>query len=145
MWIVLLIALLALIAALVALNYWWRRQFSRDEQGWYKQMEALRQEETRAVKQIQAEQEALFNSMIEGVLVLDEQGRIRMANRAFSELFSSTADLRGKKLMEAFRNHEVNELVQKLSAEKGGVIDYEMKLPGLEERWLQVNATAVAS
>ena len=50
--------------------------------------------------------------MAEGVLVLDGDGRVQVANRAFAELFNTTGDLRGKVLLEAVRSHEVAELVK---------------------------------
>jgi two-component system phosphate regulon sensor histidine kinase PhoR len=128
--------------ALVALHFWWRSKMARAERWWRKEIDFARQHETDAARKIQAEQEALFNSMIEGVLVLDEHDRIRLANRAFTQLFSGPGDLRGKTLIEAFRSHEISELVERLGG-KGSVLDYEMRLPGLDERWLQVNATAI--
>jgi two-component system, OmpR family, phosphate regulon sensor histidine kinase PhoR len=141
-WTALTIVLLA-VAALVWQHFWWRQKLERAEQHWRGEIESSRRHEAEAAKKIQAEQEALFNSMIEGVLVLDEQGRIRLANRAFAQLFGGPSDLGGKTLIEAFRRHEVSDLVEKLGGE-GSVLDYEMKLPGLEERWLRVNATGIA-
>jgi PAS domain-containing protein len=44
--------------------------------------------------------------MIEGVLVLDEAGRVQFANSTFAELFNTTGVLRGKTLLEAVRLHE---------------------------------------
>ena len=82
--------------------------------------------------------------MAEGVLVLDGDGRVQVANRAFAELFNTAGGLRGKVLLEAIRSHEVAELVNRVDIE-GRVLAHEMKLPGLEERWLQVNAAAISS
>ena len=129
--------------ALVVLHFWWQRRLRRVQQASREQIKSLRRSGDEAALKIKAEQEALFNSMIEGVLVLDEQGHIRLANRAFSQLFGGPADIHGKTLIEAFRSHEISELVKRLGGQ-GSVLDYEMKLPGLEERWLQVNATAIA-
>jgi two-component system, OmpR family, phosphate regulon sensor histidine kinase PhoR len=140
-WITLTIVLLA---AVVWLHFSWRRRFEKSRKAWCEEMESLKRQSSGEAKKFQAEQEALFNSMIEGVLVLDEQGRIRLANRAFAQLFEGQQDLRGKTLIEAFRSHEVSELVERLGGQ-GSVLDYEMRLPGLEERWLQVNATSIGS
>jgi two-component system, OmpR family, phosphate regulon sensor histidine kinase PhoR len=141
MWPTLII--IALLAALFLLHNWWRGRLTREREHWSAEVDSLRDAGSQAAGQKQAEQDALFNSMIEGVLLMDEQGRIRLANRAFSRLFSTSADLRGKTLIEAFRSYEVSELVGKLG-EQGSVLDYEMRLPGLEDRWLQVNATAIS-
>jgi len=80
----------------------------------------------------------------EGVLVLDGDGRVQVANRAFAELFKHSGRPRGKVLLEAIRSHEVAELVSRVNLE-GRVLAHEMKLPGPEERRLQVNAAAISS
>lgn len=140
MWPTLILAVAAV--SLVCLHLWWRRRFKFAHRYWGGEIESSRRHQMEAVRKIQAEQEALFNSMIEGVLVLDEHDRIRLANRAFAQLFGGPSELHGKTLIEAFRSHEVSELVEKLGGH-GSVLDYEMRLPGLQERWLQVNATSI--
>ncbi len=104
-----------------------------------KDLKALHdQEHSRAV----AQQQALFNSMIEGVLLLDHDGRVQMFNQSLERLFGLGQDIRGKTIMEAFRLHELSTLVNRLQKE-GTVLGNEIHLPGLEARCLQVNATAV--
>jgi len=91
---------------------------------------------------IQTQQEALFNSMIEGLLLLDEDKRIQLANRAFSELFDIAADVRGKTVLEVLRQHELADIAEQVAAQKQ-VLGYEIKLGGLSERVLQINAAGV--
>ena len=91
---------------------------------------------------LQAQEEAIFNSMVEGLLLLDERGHIQLANRAFVRLFGLTADPRGRTIIEALRLHELAALVTSLEEHKQ-VLEYEFKLPGLPERWLQINAAAI--
>jgi two-component system phosphate regulon sensor histidine kinase PhoR len=86
----------------------------------------------------------LFDSKIEGLLLLDEDGKIQLANRAFAELFGITTDIRGKTILEVLRQHEFTGLLEKVTAEKQ-VLDYELKLSGLNERWVQVNAAAISN
>jgi two-component system phosphate regulon sensor histidine kinase PhoR len=143
MWPVLAIVAVAVVAVL-ALHFSWQRRFATGQQRLRVEHETVQQRQQAAAEQSRAEQEALFDSMAEGVLLLDETGRIRLANRAFATLFNVTGDVRGKTLMEALRRHEVTELVDRLGAE-GRVLGYEMKLPGLDERWLQVNAAAISA
>jgi two-component system phosphate regulon sensor histidine kinase PhoR len=130
------------VAAAVGIHFWWRRKFARAEQQSRAERESFQQLSRAAIERALAEQETLFDSMIEGVLLLDEQGRIRIANRAFHRFFGTNADLRGKTPLEALRRHEVSDLLERLGGESS-VLDYEMKLPGLEEHWLQINAAVI--
>jgi two-component system phosphate regulon sensor histidine kinase PhoR len=91
-----------------------------------------------------AQQQVLFNSMIEGLLLLDRSQKIYLANRAFKNLFGLKIELRGKTILEVLRLHELEELVLRVQAE-GQVFDYEVKLPDLTERWLRVNASVIAN
>jgi two-component system phosphate regulon sensor histidine kinase PhoR len=87
-------------------------------------------------------QQVIFESMVEGLLLLDERGRIELANRAFIALFNITSDIRGWTVIEALRLHELVALVSSLETQKQ-VLGFEMKLPGPNERWLQINAAAI--
>jgi len=75
-------------------------------------------------------------------LLLDADERIQLANRAFIQLFGVGADLRGKTVLEVVRQHELAGLIEKVAAQKQ-VLGYELKLGGLSERWLQINAAGV--
>jgi two-component system phosphate regulon sensor histidine kinase PhoR len=88
-----------------------------------------------------AQQQALFNSMVEGVLLLGGDGRIRLVNQALERMFGLTVDIRGRTILEAFRLHELQELMNRAVIE-GQVLDYELELPVLDRRCLQVNAAA---
>ena len=130
------------LVALAGLHFWWRPRFVRAREAARMEAEASRDEQRRAAQQVQTQQEVLFNSMVEGLLLLDERGRIQLANRAFASLFDVTTDIRGRTLMEALRLHELADLVNSLDAQKQ-VLGYELKLAGQSERWLQVNAAAI--
>ena len=87
-----------------------------------------------------AQLQALFNSMIEGVLLLDRDGRVRLANQALNHFFNLTNDIRGQTIMEALRLHELQDLANHTTT-TGQVLDFELTLPGLDERCLQVNSS----
>ena len=130
------------VAAAVVIHFSWRHKFRRQQQ----QVEADRQESLRREQQTttdaKAQQQVLFNSMLEGLLLLDRNRRIYLANRAFKDLFGLKGELRGKTVMEALRVHELAALVERVDRD-GQVFDYELKLPELSERWFQVNAAAI--
>ena len=132
------------LAALAGLHLWWRGKFARAQQASRSEVDALQAEQRRAAMQNQTRQEVLFNSMVEGLLLLDERGRIQLANRAFANLFGVTIDIRGRTLMEALRLHELAELVNSLDSQKQ-VLGYELKLSGLSESWVQINAAAICN
>jgi two-component system phosphate regulon sensor histidine kinase PhoR len=91
---------------------------------------------------VKAQFEALFNSMVEGVLVLDASGRIQLANPSLEELLGPARDVRGQTILEAFRLQELSALAKRLPEEKI-VRGFELELPGIQERWVEVNAAAV--
>ena len=78
----------------------------------------MTEDQQRAALALQTQQEVIFDSMVEGLLLLDERGRIQLANRAFAVLFGLTADIRGRTIMEALRLHELADLVSSLDTQK---------------------------
>jgi two-component system phosphate regulon sensor histidine kinase PhoR len=144
-WVISIIILTA-VAALLALHLWWQARFQtvqitlqREIQ---KEIQKLQQAQERAALQIQTQQEALFNSMAEGLLLLDRDNKIQLANRAFNTLFGVTHDIRSRSILEALRLHELAELVEFLGTAKQ-VVDAELRLLPPNERWLQVNGAAI--
>src|SRR5258708_5467425 len=120
---------LAILAAvlLIAREFFWRRKLPRAYEASRSEVEKLKELQKHDTQQTQTEQEALFNSMVEGLLLLDQSGRITLANHAFGRLFAVTAEVRGKTIMEAVRLHELAELVDFLGAQKR-VLGYEIRI-----------------
>lgn len=139
----LLTVLAAALAA--ALHFWWRQRHDcllaalRTQT---QELQQFRHAQSQESSQKQAQQQALFNSMVEGVLVLDAAGRIQLANPSLELLLNLTQDVRGQTILEAFRIQELSELAKRLPQEKI-VRGFELELPSLEERWVEVNAAAV--
>jgi two-component system phosphate regulon sensor histidine kinase PhoR len=132
------------LAAAVAVHFAWRQKFRRQRQQVHAEMEDARRRQQQTTIDAQAQQQVLFNSMLEGLLLLDRHRKIYLANRAFKNLFNLKIELRGKTIMEALRLHELAELVERVEAEKQ-VFEYELKLPELSARWLQVNAAVISN
>ena len=142
MWPALTILIFTLLVALFIAHLRLRKQLRHTEQDATDRMEDLRERHQDQALNIQTRQETLFNSMIEGLLLLDAHGRIQLANRAFIQLFGVAADVRGKTILEVLRQHELAVLVERVASHKQ-VLGYELKLGGLSERWLQINAAAI--
>jgi two-component system, OmpR family, phosphate regulon sensor histidine kinase PhoR len=86
---------------------------------------------------------ALFDRMVEGLIVVDASGRIRLANRAASALFGFEGTAVGKTVLEATRHHEVAAVVSRLDRELE-VLGYELRIDSMAApRFLQVNALAL--
>src|SRR6266576_3343036 len=136
--------ILAILAAilLIAREFFWRRKMAEARDTSRIEVEKLKELEKHTSQQTQTQQEALFNSMVEGLLLLDQSGRIMLANHAFGRLFGITSEVRGKTIMEAVRLHELAELVDFLGAQKR-VLGYEIKIANPNERWIQVNGAAI--
>lgn len=130
-----------LIAA-VGLHFWWRARFRRAQADCQARLLKLEQAQAQASLQVQTQQEALFDSMAEGLLLLDQSGRVQLANRTFLQLFGVTADIRSRTIMEALRLHELTQLVDVLGTQKQ-VLGRELKIARPHERWLQVNGSAI--
>jgi two-component system, OmpR family, phosphate regulon sensor histidine kinase PhoR len=137
------LAILAIASAIV-IHLAWRGKFSRQQQQIHAETEDSRRRQQQTTIDAQAQQQVLFNSMLEGLLLLDRNRKIYLANRAFKNLFGLKIELRGKTVMEALRFHELDELVKRVEADQQ-VFNYELKLPELNERWLQVNAAVISN
>ncbi|HEY5298591.1 MAG TPA: ATP-binding protein [Verrucomicrobiae bacterium] len=140
MWLFLFIFALA---AAIGIHFFWQRKFSnRQRQAQIEIADLQRRPQQTTIDAGTPQQ--VFNSMLEGLLLLDRDRKIYLANRAFKNLFGLKTDLRGKTVMEVLRLNELAELVGRVETEKQ-VFDYELKLPGLNERWLQVNAALTSN
>src|ERR1039457_2111993 len=140
MWLLTLIA----IAIAVGVHFWWRKKYAALQSQRVAEIETSQRRQQQTNVDAKAQQQVLFNSMIEGLLLLDRTQKIYLANRAFKNLFGLKIELRGKPILEALRLHELDELVKRVQAE-GQVFDYELKLPDLSERWLRVNASVISN
>jgi two-component system phosphate regulon sensor histidine kinase PhoR len=86
---------------------------------------------------------ALFDRMVEGLIVVDAGDRIRVANRAAAALFGFEAPAAGKTILEATRHHEVAAVVARLDREPE-VLGHELRIDSMgAPRFLQVNALAL--
>jgi two-component system, OmpR family, phosphate regulon sensor histidine kinase PhoR len=138
------LTILAAIAAVVVLHFAWRARFRQLQRQSQADIEDFQRRQQQTTVDAKAQQQVLFNSMLEGLLLLDRNRKIYLANRAFKNLFGIKTELRGRTIMEALRIHELAELAEHVEADQP-VLDHELKLAELSERWLQVNAAAITN
>lgn len=82
----------------------------------------------------------VLESMQEGVLLLDEEGRVALINPALREMLLLRGDEIGQTLLAAVRNAELKELVDRV-VESGELVTGEVSLSGLRPRQLLVRAS----
>jgi two-component system, OmpR family, phosphate regulon sensor histidine kinase PhoR len=145
MWIPWLIAGVGALLLLL-LHFWWRRrwQAARTEAArWREANERLAEAQERDRVAAGERQSALFDSMVEGVLILDMGGRVQLVNASFRRMFRLGNDITGKTIMEALRLRELNELIEQLPA-RGRVTEFELEPNTIRGQTLQVNAVSLA-
>lgn len=132
------------LVVVVLVSFWWRERQHRQEQIHAQQEYTARalQQQQEAYGRARAQQQALFNSMVEGVLLLDKEGRVQLVNQSLQRLFDLQADIRGQTILEAFRLPELSALAERLPQERT-VSGFELDSPGSEQRRFEVNAAAV--
>ncbi len=87
--------------------------------------------------------EAVFQSMIEGIIIVDKQSRIISVNPSIENIFSiRNQESRGKPVIEVIRNNELTEIV-KTVLNNGKPVSQELTLLWPVQKVFQVNAAPV--
>lgn len=126
------------VLAFVGLHWWWHARYHRLEELLRRQTEPQRDAQPQAKPAPPVRLETFLSSMTEGVVVLDGEGRIGLANQAFVALFGVTDNPVGKPLAQVCAGDEQSPLTGPET-----VVGMELRLPGVEARWVRVNATTV--
>jgi len=129
---------------IVACIFWWhacRRERSAEKHH-ESEIAALRDAHAVALRDHARRLQSVIDSMIEGVVVLDHENRVTLANQAAARLFGFPQPVAGRALLEAVRHHELAALVARLGNE-AAVLDYELRIEDTPPRFLQVNAVAL--
>ncbi len=92
--------------------------------------------------QAKAERQTLFNSMVEGVVLLDRSNRIQLVNQSLEKQFMLSVDVRGQTLAEAFRRPELTQLLARLETERK-MLSCDLEIGGNEARSFEVSASTV--
>jgi two-component system, OmpR family, phosphate regulon sensor histidine kinase PhoR len=132
-------------AAVGAVQVWRWRQWQEAMKAAKDTQQALadaRQQHHEALFQSRAQMQTLFNSMVEGVVLLDPGGRIQLVNQSLERQFSILLDVRGLTVMEALGRPELALLVERL-LQTPSAVTVELELDGSQRRRLQVNAASI--
>jgi two-component system, OmpR family, phosphate regulon sensor histidine kinase PhoR len=86
--------------------------------------------------------QAVLRGMIEGVLVVDEKGRIRMVNEALGNLFALPSPVADKVPLEVIRNAQLESSIRNV-LRAGENSAFEMDLSGVERKVLDVNVVPI--
>jgi two-component system, OmpR family, phosphate regulon sensor histidine kinase PhoR len=93
----------------------------------------------------QVQQETIFNNLLDGILVLDVEQRVRLANRTLKSWFNLDDDICGRTLIEVLRQHELQEVVRQAATSKQEAgVELEFALPGGKPVILQTTAKVFA-
>ncbi len=137
-------AILLTIAAAAGFGWWWERRRGIAAEARHcaeiAHQRAQREAELREQTQRTA---ALFDRMVEGLIVVGTGGEIRLANRAAGSLFGFELPATGRTLLETVRHHEVSAVAARLDRESE-VLGHDLRIDGVgAPRFLQINALAL--
>jgi two-component system phosphate regulon sensor histidine kinase PhoR len=90
----------------------------------------------------QSKQQALLDAMVEGVLLLDENGAIEHANPALQRQFSLGSDYRGRPLLEVLRFPRLGQALAQVK-QLGRIEEFELATLGEAPRTFQINAVSL--
>jgi two-component system phosphate regulon sensor histidine kinase PhoR len=143
MWVA--ISIVLFVSAIALHLFWVRRMEAAHEKiaQLRKELQTIKDQQADLTAQNKLHQFAILNSVIEGVLVLDAEGKIQTVNKSLEKMFRLDGDIRGQRLMEALGSHELVGVAERV-AQEGQVREFEFNVSGLQERrFFEVNAAAV--
>ncbi len=139
----LVVILVVMVAGAVAALWWQRRSVVRLKVQHQRELVAQRDSRAAELEAQAGQTAALFDRMVEGIIVIGPDGLISLANRAAGTLFNFTPPATARSVMEATRHHDVAAVVARLETEPE-VLSHELRIEKLAEtRFLQVNALAL--
>ena len=106
------------------------------------EVDELRRQHSDDIHAHTARLEAMLDSMIEGLIVIDARGRVTLANRAAERLLGFSRMMIGGTLLEVIRHHEIAALASRVNAGED-VLEHEVRLENPVVRVLQISAVAL--
>lgn len=87
--------------------------------------------------------EAVFLSMFEGVMVIDQKSRIVIVNKALRDLLSIEGNVEGRNAIEVIRNAEIQDAADSVLKMKTGVLSKEIIVLDTTEKHILLHAVPV--
>lgn len=137
------LALVGFVLTAVCAFGWWRERArgKRREDAAAAAAVERRTRQAEALREATGRYQQMFDRMLEGVIVLDVDHHVTLANQA-ARVFFKTPEATGRALIEVVRNHEIAALARRLPAEEA-IAGYELRLEETPPRILQINAVAL--
>lgn len=82
----------------------------------------------------------LLNSLVDGVILLDQNNRISFLNESIKKMLRISDSFKGLSLLEAFRSMELVTLIRNIR-ESGSVVGYEYEVAGIEDKFFRINGS----
>ncbi len=112
-----------------------------------KTIDTLQAEWNQTLKRVSREKEdclRMMQEMSEGILILDERGRIRWVNEALRTLFAFPEEATGKSPLELIRHSELEEALKE-ALKTGKRSSFEMTLPSSPQKIFEANIIPMSS
>lgn len=132
--------ILALLGAL-GIHVTWRQRHQRISAELRSREAELRTLEERHSHAL-AQHDAILNSIHQGVLLLNMEGRVLATNRALALFFESAANATGKSVIEVVRSHDIQALADRVRVDCQPALA-EIDVPGPPLRRFEVTGSAV--
>ena len=137
------LVLLVIVAVVSAALLWQARaRFAQAEERHRRELAVLQAEQEAALNTHRERLRAVLDSMVEGILVLDAENHVTIANRAAAQFFGFNRQVVGRALIEAVRHHEVVAVADRLK-KADTVLGQDLRLEGPPMHFLQINAAAL--
>ena len=133
------------VITLAVCYFYWRRKFLHLQEKLdflNRQKEKLESGLAESMETEKSRQKAFVNSMSEGILILDENSRIQLANNSLMAFFSLNGSITGLSMIEVFRRHELPALVRQAASEHFPDA-IQIEVPTIPPKILEVKANAV--
>lgn len=134
--------LILLLAASVLIIWSLNQRHRKDRVRSVRETDELRHAHAEVMHAQTARMEAMLDSMIEGLIVIDARSRVTLANRAAERLFGFSRNMIGGLLIEVTRHHEVAAVANRVHAGEA-VVEHEVRLERPPVRMLQISAVAL--